>query len=112
MPVEITFRNTSPSPALEAAIQRWVDRLVRIEPRMVRCAVVVERPHRKQRSGQPFHIRVEVAIPDGLIVVGRDPAHDDAHTDAYVAVADAFRAARRQLQDAIEIRRGDVKLHA
>ena len=112
LPVDITFRDMPPSLALEATIERWADRLARLEPRIVRCTVVVERPHRKHRSGQMFHVRVELAIPDGTIVVGRDPARDSAHADAFVAVGDAFRTVRRQLQDAIEIRRGDVKLHA
>ncbi len=112
LPIDITFRDMTPSIALEATIERWVDRLARLEPRITRAAVVVERPHRKHRTGQLFHVRLEIAIPDQVIVVGRDPQLDEAHADAYTAVGDAFRAARRQLQDALEIRRGDVKIHA
>ncbi|HLL23309.1 MAG TPA: hypothetical protein VK427_14325 [Kofleriaceae bacterium] len=33
------------------------------------------------------------------------------HEDIYVAVADAFRAARRQLADHSDMRRGFVKTH-
>ncbi|MGE0401217.1 MAG: HPF/RaiA family ribosome-associated protein [Kofleriaceae bacterium] len=112
LPVDVTFRDMKPSLALEATIQDWADRLCRLEPRMTRAAVVISRPHRKQRSGQLFHVRLEISIPDRLIVVGRDPAYDDTHADPYAAVSDAFRTARRQLLEAVEIRRGDVKLHA
>jgi hypothetical protein len=42
-------------------------------------------------------VRVTVAVPGPDIVVSCDHAPDDAHEDAYVAVRDAFRAARRQL---------------
>jgi hypothetical protein len=112
LPVEITFRDMTPSLALEATIQRWADRLAWIEPNIQRCEVVIERPHRKRSSNQQFHVRIEVAIPGHSIIVGRDPARSEEHVDPYVAVGDAFRAARRQLQEAIEIRRGQVKLHA
>lgn len=112
LPVEITFRDMTPSLALQHTIERWADRLARMEPNIQRCDVVIERPHRKHKTGQLFHVRVEIAIAGSTIIVGRDPARDDAHTDPYVAVGDAFRAARRQLQNAIEIRRGQVKLHA
>lgn len=112
LPVDITFRDMPASNALQASIERWADRLARLEPRISKCTVVVEQPHRKRWSGKQFHVRLEITMPDRVIVVGRDPAQDETHADPYVAVGDAFRAARRQLQDAIEIRRGDVKLHA
>ena len=46
-----------------------------------------------------------------MIAVSRDPGIDHAHEDVYVALAHAFRAARRQLQDYARLRRGDIKLH-
>jgi hypothetical protein len=106
---DIIFRDLPSSPALVETIEKWVARLEHLEPRIHRIQVVVELPHRHQRSGQVFHVRLEIALPDRTIVVGREPEIDGAHTDAYVAIADAFRAARRQLQDVIQIRRGDVK---
>jgi hypothetical protein len=42
-------------------------------------------------------VRVTVAVPGPDIIVSDDHAPDDADDDAYVAVRDAFRAARRQL---------------
>lgn len=112
LPVDITFRGMTSSPSIEAAVQRWADRLVQTYDRIQRCSVVVEVPHRSHRHGQTFHVRIEVAVPHRTISVGRDPGRDPGHEDAYVAIADAFRAARRQLQDHARIERGDVKLHA
>jgi ribosome-associated translation inhibitor RaiA len=111
-PVDIRFRGMTPSPAVEAAVHRWVERLARAFDRIIHCEVVIEEPHRSQRHGQGFHVRVEVAVPDCTIAVSRDPGLDPAHENVYVALNDAFRAARRQLQDHARIRRGDVKLHA
>jgi len=42
---------------------------------------------------------------------GHQGPKDHAHEDVYVALRDAFKAARRQLQDSIRKKRGKVKQH-
>jgi ribosome-associated translation inhibitor RaiA len=111
IPLDLTFRDMPPSDAVTADVRRWVDHLERFADRVQRCTVVIERPHQSHRHGQQFHVRIELSVPDHPIEVARDPQRDGAHEDIYVAIADAFRAARRQLQDHAQIRRGDVKLH-
>ena len=111
-PVDITFRGMEPSTAVETSINEWVERLEHAFDRIERCAVVVEIPHRHQRQGNTFHVRVDLMVPDHVITASRDPGLDHTHEDVYVAISDAFRAARRQLQDHARIQRGDVKLHA
>jgi len=105
-PLEITFRGMPNSPAAEAAIHRWVARLEHVYSRIQRCAVVFEQPHRNQRHGNEFHVRIDLSVPDRDIAVSRDSE------DAYLAISEAFRAARRQLQDFSQIQRRDVKPHA
>lgn len=51
-------------------------------------------------------VRIDLKVPGGEIAV--DHQHDD---DVAVAVREAFAAARRRLEDAIRLRRGEVKLH-
>ncbi|HWU86740.1 MAG TPA: HPF/RaiA family ribosome-associated protein [Kofleriaceae bacterium] len=111
-PTNITFRSMDASPAVEQAVADWCDRLEHTYGRIGHCSVVIELPHRRHRHGKTFHVRIELALADRTIAVSRDPGHDHAHEDVYVALGDAFRAARRQLQDYARIRRGDVKLHA
>jgi phage terminase large subunit GpA-like protein len=111
IPLDLTFRDMPPSESVTTAIHHWLDRLGHVEERIQHCTVVVERPHHSQRHGQPFHVRVEVAVPDHVVTIARDPGVDSAHENVYAAVADAFRAARRQLVDHASIRRGDVKAH-
>ena len=41
------------------------------------------------------------------ISVSREPAATGAHEDVYVTIRDAFKAARRQLQDVLRKRTGD-----
>lgn len=97
-PVDIRFRDMETSPALEQFARRWADKLGRVHDRIAGCEVVIERPHQSQRHGQMVHVRVTVDVPGRAIVVSHDPEIDGAHEDPYVAVRDAFRAARRQLE--------------
>lgn len=110
--VDITFRAMEPSTAVVNTINDWAARLDHSFDRIERCAVTIEVPHRHQRQGNTFRVRIELTVPNQVITVSRDPGLDHKHEDVYVAIADAFRAARRQLQDHVRIQRGDVKLHA
>ena len=112
VPVDITFRGMTVSASAEGAVHRWVGRLEHAYGRLLRCSVVIEMPHHGHRQGQAFHVRIQLAVPGRTISVDRDPGLDPTHDDVYVVIADAFRAARRQLQDHAEVRRGDVKQHA
>jgi len=74
------------------------------------CRVTVEAPHRHHRDGNEFRVRIDLSVPGRDVVVGRSPPHH-AHTDVYVAIKDAFRAARREVMDQLRLRRGNVKEH-
>jgi ribosome-associated translation inhibitor RaiA len=106
-PVDITFRGMAPSPAIEAAVATWAARLDHIYDRVQHCHVWIDLPHRHRRRGAQFQVKISVAIPDAEAVVSH---HED--TDVYLALGDAFVAARRQLQDHVQIRRGEIKHHA
>jgi ribosome-associated translation inhibitor RaiA len=105
-PVEITYRNVEASPAIESAIHKGVDSLEPFHDRIIGCRVAVESPHRHQKKGRHFHVHVDVTIPGTEIVANRNPEKHDAHQDVYVSIRDAFRAAKRQLQDFTAIQRG------
>ena len=98
IPLQLTFRDMEPTPALEEHIRDWAGKLERAYPRIERCDVMIERPHQRQHQGPLFHVRVAVGVPGPDVVVSRDQQLDAAHEDAYVAIRDASRAARRQLE--------------
>jgi len=50
-------------------------------------------------------VRIDLTIPHRVISVSDGTNLDHAHEDIYVAIADAFRAARRQLLDHRDARR-------
>jgi hypothetical protein len=50
-------------------------------------------------------VRIDLTVPGAELVVSRDPELDHGHEDVYVAIRDAFDAARRQLADTSSERR-------
>ncbi|HTR15895.1 MAG TPA: HPF/RaiA family ribosome-associated protein [Acetobacteraceae bacterium] len=109
--LQITFKGTDQSDALEARIREKMERLTRLAPDLQRCHVTVEGPPRHSHQGRLWRIVFELSLPGGPIVVGRAGAENPAHDDVYVALRDAFEAAARQLEDRNRKRRGEVKAH-
>lgn len=111
LPLQITFREMPPSPAVEANIREKAARLDRFSEHIMACRVVVEAPHRHHRRGKLYHVRVDLTVPGGELVVSREPAAHHAHEDVYVAIRDAFDATVRQLEDYVRRQRCQTKLH-
>jgi ribosome-associated translation inhibitor RaiA len=112
VPLQITFKGTDQSDALEARVREKVERLARMAPDLQRCHVTIEGPPRHTHQGRLWRIVFELSLPGGPIVVGRAGAESPAHDDVYVALRDACEAAMRQLEDRTRKRRGEVKAHA
>jgi len=111
VPLEISFRNVEPSPAIEAAVREKAAKLEEFYDRITSARVVVETPHRRHRQGKLFHVRIDLRVPGREIVVSREPSEHHAFEDVYVAIRDAFDAAKRQLEDHVREARGHVKVH-
>ena len=112
LPLQITFRHMESSDAVTARIRERAGELERFFDRIISCRVVVECRHPRRQQGNLFRVRIDLKVPGREITVGRDPAAHKAHEDIYVAIRDAFDAARRVLEDHVRERRGEVKLHA
>jgi hypothetical protein len=112
MQIDIQFRGMPHSVAAEMSARRWIERLRRVSSDLLRCAVVVEIPHHHQQRSPLFHVRIDLVVPDQVLAVTRDPGEQAAHDDVYVAISDAFRAARRRLQHYLAVRRREVKQHS
>lgn len=110
-PLEITFRNMDHSDAVEARIREKVDKLEQVYDRITACRVRVEAINRQHTKGNLFQINIELSVPGKQVVVDRNPGKNHAHEDVYVAVRDAFNAARRRLEDHSRRKSGKVKTH-
>jgi ribosomal subunit interface protein len=106
IPMQITIRDMEHSEALEARIREKAQKLDEFFNHIMSCRVVVEMPHKHHHQGKQFNVRIDIGVPGNEIVVNRDHAED-----VYVALRDAFSAAKRQLEDYARKVRGDVKTH-
>lgn len=105
-PLQITFRDIEHSDALEAHIREKAEKLETVFEPIMSCRVVVEMPHQHKHQGRFFNVRIDIGVPGSEIVVNRD-----RHEDIYVALRDAFDAARRQLDDYSRRLRRETKVH-
>jgi len=111
VPLEVYFHNCDRSEAVEAEARARAEELERFAPEIISCRVTVEAPHRHSRKGEVYRVGVHVRVPGADIFAGREHPDNPAHEDVYVALRDAFDAARRQLQDRVRLDRGKVKVH-
>ena len=93
IPLQITFRDLAHSEALEARIRQYASKLEHAARDIHSCRVTVEELDRHKQSGRQFMIRLDIRARDHEIAVNRQ--HDE---DVYVALHEAFDAAKRQLE--------------
>lgn len=111
-PLQLRWHGVDPSAAVEAHIRDDVSRLERVCDRITGCVVTVEAPsHHHRHAGAQYRVRIELSVPGGKLVVGRDPRKTALHSDLYIALKAAFREARRQLGDHLRRLDGRVKAH-
>jgi cold shock CspA family protein len=129
IPVQMTFRNVTSTPEIEEKIRARAQKLEKFYSPITSCRVLVEAPARHRQKGTPFHIRIDLTVPEGEIVVKREPTLHAREQDIAgerhrkqmetrperrhleVAIREAFHAARRRLQDHARQKRADVKTH-
>ena len=109
LPLQITFRHMDASPALENRIRQLASRLDKFSEHIMHCHIVVEPPAHHKHQGYLYDFRIDITVPDREIAIRHAHPADRAHEDPYLALRDAFRAARRKLEDYERKHRGDVK---
>jgi ribosome-associated translation inhibitor RaiA len=109
-PLRITFQNTPSSDAIRQLIEEQGDHLEQFFGRMTACHVVFKVPDGNHRSSGLYEVTVHIKMPGGTTVdIDRTPGLDERFSDPQFAVSDAFRRARRRLQDRAKVMRQEVK---
>lgn len=112
-PLEIDFQGLSGRPDIRTSIEQHVADLEQRYGRITACRVVLSAPGGRHRAGGLYDVNIRLALPDGREVnVGRTPPADERRADLTFAIDDAFKRARRRLQDQVRRVQGQVKLHA
>lgn len=100
---QVTFLGMDALEAAKVEVLAWLPRLGALTDQATGAKVLIEAvdEHRKQRL---YRVRMDLAMKEGVVVVGHDHPSNVAHEDVYVAIRNAFRAARRQLEDYFKTR--------
>jgi cold shock CspA family protein len=110
--VKIDYHGMEPSDSIHNRVAELVVKLEGVFGRITSCHVGVKAPSQHHRQGGPYEVSVQLALPGGREVnVRRTPKLDQRHTDPLFAVNDAFRRARRQMQDQVRRMQAQVKTH-
>ena len=110
-PLQISFHNVDPLPAVEEAVRERVERFDRYCDHVTSCRVVIDVPHRHHQKGNLYQVRLDVTVPGDEIAVTREAPGHEAAKGMADAIKDAFDAADRLLEDYVRRRRQDVKHH-
>jgi cold shock CspA family protein/ribosome-associated translation inhibitor RaiA len=111
-PPEIQFQGMKGTPAIEDAIAKHVAELEKRFGRITACRIILKAPGTHHRTSGLYEVHIRLALPDGREVnVERTPPADERHSDLTFALNDAFKHARRQLQDKVRRMEGQVKHH-
>jgi ribosome-associated translation inhibitor RaiA len=126
LPVQVTFRNIPNPGGLEDYIQKKAAKLERYYQRIISCRVMVERPQRAV-SSKLFHVRIDLGVPQGELVVKRTPSlhstlqdvqEEKSRSEARAvldakdpkrAINEAFEEMGRRLQDYVRRQRREIK---
>ena len=71
--LQITFRNMKPSKQVEEWIRDAAAKLDTFYNQIMRCRVELQIPHRRHKKGGLYHIRINLTVPQGEVVVKREP---------------------------------------
>lgn len=111
-PVQIDFQGMDVRSDVRNAITDHIAELEQRFGRVTAGRVVLKAPGGHHRTGGLYEINIRLALPDGREVnVGRTAQNDERHSDINFAINDAFKRARRQLQDQVRKLQGQVKQH-
>jgi len=103
-PLKITTRDIPSSAAIEAQIQRKAEKLNKVYRHIIACHVVMDLEQKHRHQGKIYNVRIDLTVPGGELPVTRNSAEN-----AYVAIRDAFAAARRRVEEYAELQKGDGK---
>lgn len=109
--LQLSFRGMASSPAVESRVHELVTQLERFDERITSCHVTIQAPHQHHRKGNLFEVSIQLRIPGKELVIKHEGSQNHAHEDVYVALRDAFDAARRRLEDIARKRDHRARAH-
>lgn len=95
---QITFVGMEATEPIRVEIRAWLQRLAPLTNEVQSGHLLVEAID-VDRKIRTYRVRMDLSMTGGAVVtVSNDHPSNAAHEDAFVAVRNAFRAARRQME--------------
>jgi len=111
-PPQIEFQGMKATADIEDAIEKHVAQLESRSGRLTACRVILKGPGAHHRKGGLYEVHIRLALPDGREVnINHTAPEDERRSDLAYALNNAFKRARRQLQDEVRRMQGQVKDH-
>jgi hypothetical protein len=111
-PLQIDLEGIDAGLDIRAKIDTHVAQLEDRSGRITAGRVIVKAPSGHHRTGGLYEIKIHLSLPEGREVnIGRTPQNDERYADIDYALNDAFKRARRKLQDEVRKMQGKVKYH-
>jgi hypothetical protein len=92
---QVTFRGLAPSPSIVESVWKKARKLGELEPSVRGCHVVIEATSRASHG--PHSYKVTVQLNGGTAAARREARHA-TDGNVHIALREAFRATRRQLE--------------
>ena len=96
-PCQITFGGMTATEAPRVEVRAWLERLGALTATMIGGRVLIDVLD-QGRSERRYQVRMELSMPKAVVVVGLNHPSNRPHEDIYVAIRNAFRGARRELE--------------
>lgn len=110
---QIVFEHMAPSDALYNRVLQELADLERFYGRITSARVSMTPPPQEHKKGYLYRTNIHLVLPGGReVAVSHNPHADRAELNMYSSIQDAFKVARRQLQDEVRQMEGKVKKHA
>jgi len=111
-PVHLDFQGMDANDTIRDSVRKHVHVIEERFGRITASRVVVKAPGGHHRNGGLYEINIRLSLPQGREVdIGRTATADERHADLAFALNDAFKRARRRLQDHARRMQGHVKAH-
>lgn len=111
VPAQIDFQGMAPSSEMRQRVDEQIGKLESRFGRITSCRVAIRAPSEHHKTGGLYIVTVDLALPDGRnVTAARTPPADERFQNPRFAIDEAFKRARRRLQDQARRMRGDVKV--
>ena len=111
-PIQIDFQGFTPNESQKTAVGDHIKLFEERFGRITSGRIVVTGPGGHHQTGGLYEVNIRLRLPTGREVdASHTPQADERHSDFFFALNDAFKRARRQLQDKVGRLRGKVKSH-